>query len=218
MALELEIDKLETAPEALRQYYKPHNGKLRLDVSGVEDVSGLKSALARNKAENQDIKKALQEHGLSAADIPTLVDSRKALTEARAARDAAEINHALDVMLIRSRVTGSGMELLPLMLRQRLSIESVDGKRIFRITDADGRPMAGSGPDGLANFDDLAKELVGRFPDLIQGTGAGGGGASGRGSRSNGLPPKTILRSEFDKMDPTTRHTKIVKEGWSVVD
>src|SRR5258708_9779182 len=218
MALELEIDKLETAPEALRQYYKPHNGKLRLDVSGVEDVSGLKSALARNKAENQDIKKALQEHGLSAADIPTLVDSRKALTEARAARDAAEINHALDVMLIRSRVTGSGMELLPLMLRQRLSIESVDGKRIFRITDADGRPMAGSLPGGLANFDDLAKAPGRRLPALIQGTGAGGGGASRRGSRSNGLPPETILLSEFDKMDPTTRHTKIVKEGWSVVD
>jgi len=60
------------------------------------------------------------------------------------------------------------------------------------------------------------KEAIKTWPSLFEGTGAGGGGASGRGSRGAGS--KTILRSEFDKLDPVSKHQKIMKEGFTVVD
>jgi hypothetical protein len=146
-----------------------------------------------------------------------LVAGNGEVVKLRAALNDARIDHAIAMTLVTAKATATGLALLPLALKSRVSVES-DGKHIFRFAGAHGAAMTGSGPDGLATFSDLAKELIATYPDLIAGTGAGGGGASGRGSRSNGLPPKTILRSEFDKIDPTTRHTKIVKEGWSVVD
>jgi hypothetical protein len=219
MALELEVINLDGVPEAIRgEYVKKPDGKFRLNVNGVEDVAGLKSALDRTKSELREYKAAFKDTGLTAADIGKLVDSNKALIETRAALNDARIDHAIAMTLVTAKATQTGLALLPLALKSRISVETTDGKPTFRITGADGAAMAGSGPSGEATFSDLAKELIATYPDLIQGTGAGGGGASGRGSRSNGLPPKTILRSEFDKMDPTTRHTKIVKEGWSVVD
>jgi hypothetical protein len=214
MALELEVDKLESVPAPLREYYLPRDGKFHLDVP----IAGLKSALQKQTEANRDIKKALGEHNLTAADIPSLVNSNKALIDTQAKLRDLQVNHAVTIALMRAKPTATGADLLPSLLQKRVTVETIDGADIFRIADKDGRPMPGSGSDGLATFDDLVKETIGRYGDLFEATGAGGGGAPTRGARGNGLPPKTILRSDFDKMSPVDRHTKIVKEGYSVVD
>jgi hypothetical protein len=211
MALELEIDKLETAPEALRQYYKPYNGKLRLDVSGVEDVSGLKSALERTKTELREYKSAFKDTGLTAADIGKLVDSNKALIETRAELNAAKIENKITVALITGRATEEGIGLLSEHLVKRVSIEN----GAFRIADREGRPMPGSGSDGLADFDDLLKETIATYPSLFEGRNAGGGGATGRFSRGAGS--KVLTRTQFDQIPHKDRAAKI-KEGFTVVD
>lgn len=58
--LALEVEKLDAVPENVRSLYKEVDGKFRLDVDGVEDVSGLKASVAaaredakREKAEKQ---------------------------------------------------------------------------------------------------------------------------------------------------------------------
>ncbi len=48
-------------PEAMRQYYVEKDGKFMLDAEGVEDVTGLKSALAAVREEAKQAKKQLQE-------------------------------------------------------------------------------------------------------------------------------------------------------------
>lgn len=59
MALKHVIEKLEDVPEALREHYvQSDDGKYRLD--GVEDVSGLKSALEKERKERAEAKAALQ--------------------------------------------------------------------------------------------------------------------------------------------------------------
>lgn len=56
------LDTLDGVPEALRDLYTVgEDGKFRLDAEGVEDVSGLKSALERTKRELRDAKGKLPE-------------------------------------------------------------------------------------------------------------------------------------------------------------
>lgn len=67
MPLPAYVDNLDALPEAVRAYYvETEDDRWRLDAEGVEDVSGLKSALEKERAE------------------------RKALKAERAARDGAE--------------------------------------------------------------------------------------------------------------------------------
>jgi hypothetical protein len=49
MPLELVVEKLDVVPEALRSLYVEADGKYKLDVNGVEDVSGLKKSIAKER-------------------------------------------------------------------------------------------------------------------------------------------------------------------------
>lgn len=49
MALALSIEKLDAVPEAVRAMYVPDGDKFKLDVEGLEDTSGLKSALQKER-------------------------------------------------------------------------------------------------------------------------------------------------------------------------
>lgn len=59
MALPLISETLEALPEAHRALYVARDGKFHLDVTGLEDTSGLKSALERQKEDNKTAKAAL---------------------------------------------------------------------------------------------------------------------------------------------------------------
>ena len=60
MPLKAILDSLEGVPEALHEHYtKTDDGKFRLDAEGVEDVTGLKSALDK---ERQERKAAKEKH------------------------------------------------------------------------------------------------------------------------------------------------------------
>lgn len=55
--LELVVDSLEKVPEAFKaEYTKGEDGKFRLNVNGVEDVSGLKSALQKERENVKELK------------------------------------------------------------------------------------------------------------------------------------------------------------------
>jgi len=71
-ALELEVTDLNTVPEAFRGEYVARDGKFRLNVNGVEDVTGLKSALESQKVANRDIKAALKSTGFPRPISPRL--------------------------------------------------------------------------------------------------------------------------------------------------
>lgn len=76
MALKAVLDTLDGLDAALHAHYtKGADGKFRLDAEGVEDVSGLKSALQKEREGRSTAEKALKAFdGLDAAEIRSLVE------------------------------------------------------------------------------------------------------------------------------------------------
>ncbi len=63
MALKATLESLEGLDDTMKVLYKPHDGKFRIDVEGVEfaeDVAALKNAFARTKEEASTAKAALK--------------------------------------------------------------------------------------------------------------------------------------------------------------
>lgn len=111
--------------------------------------------------------------------------------------------------LAKQKATTSGLSLLPNVLGSRVQLEfGDDGKETISILEADGKtPMVGNGPNGLATFDDLVKDAVKNFPDLFEGSGAGGGGTSSK-TNAGGAGGKTITRAEFYALGPMEKAAK----------
>lgn len=61
MALALVVDKLEAVAEAHRALYAEKDGKFHLDVSGLEDTTGLKSALQKERDAVKEAKRLANE-------------------------------------------------------------------------------------------------------------------------------------------------------------
>lgn len=60
--LEAVLDSLDTVPEPLREFYVEQDGKYRLDANGVEDVTGLKTALEKERKAARDAAAALKRY------------------------------------------------------------------------------------------------------------------------------------------------------------
>lgn len=124
------------------------------------------------------------------------------LNAARASERSAIVGERLISALTKAGVTEEGTELLPDRLANRIKFETVDGKRVLKIMQADGEtPMAGSGADGTATLDDLAKEAVTKYPSLFKGEGRGGGGKSpnGQGGGGSGVVKKSDFKTEKER-------------------
>lgn len=78
MALKAVVDSLEAVPEAQRDLYVERDGKFHLDVEGSEDVSGLKTALQRER----DARKKAEERAKTALSDDDLETFERLKTEA----------------------------------------------------------------------------------------------------------------------------------------
>lgn len=97
MPLSLTVDTLDSVPEPLRDHYVEKDGKFQLAVDGIEDTSGLKSALEaerKNAREAAKLAKAYRDLGMSADDIRSLVAEKE-----EAARQKAEKEGNFDAIL-----------------------------------------------------------------------------------------------------------------------
>lgn len=138
------------------------------------------------------------------------------LAAARTSERNAIIETSVMGALTKAKVTAEGVDLLTERLGKRIHFETVDGKRVIQITQADGKtPMAGSGADHTATFDDLVKEAVKTYPSLFEGTGAGGGGTPPK--QPGGAGDKTLSRAEWVALNPYEQAAKI-KAGFKPVD
>lgn len=252
MALALTVASLDSVPEALRTEYTEKDGKFVLNVEGLEDTSGLKSALEKErKANRENAAKIKKWEGLGKTDeeIAALLaaaeeaERKKAegegdfdkilgqhrskwekekatleaeLSAARSSERGAIIGTSVMTALTKAGATEEGIDLLPDRLAARITFETVDGKRILKIMQADGEtPMAGAGKDGLATFDDLVKEATAKWPSLFKGSGNSGSGKEpGKGAAGGA---KTIARAEWEKLSATERQAKF-KDGFKIAD
>jgi hypothetical protein len=85
MSLQLIVDTVDALPEAVREFYEPDGEKFRLKVEGVEDTSGLKSALKREREAREAAERTAKEFtGLNPKEIRKLIAEREAAAEASA--------------------------------------------------------------------------------------------------------------------------------------
>lgn len=61
MPLALTVDSLDSVPEPFREHYTEADGKFRLNVDGLEDVTGLKTALDKERASAREAAKTLKD-------------------------------------------------------------------------------------------------------------------------------------------------------------
>jgi hypothetical protein len=246
MPLSIYVDSLDLVPEAVRGEYAPDGERFKLDLSDLEVVteskaSALKSALVKERAVNGWMKskltltpdelhdalrdeagrlrhdtfaKLIDQHVTQWAGEKTTLE--KELSLARASEKNTLTQTVLEVALRKSRATEEGVQLLSDRLSQRISMDTVDGKRVVTILSQDGvTPLQnGSGKNGAGTFDDLMKETIWAYPSLFKGSGAGGGGTP---VKSPTPAPNTISRAEFDRLDPV-QQSKTVRRGITIHD
>lgn len=164
----------KAAADAARELAKwKSSGKTAEEIAEMLAAKEAADAEAAKKAGNFDA--ILKQHQDKAAK--DRADLEAELNAARASERGAVVGERLLGALAKAGATEEGLELLPDRLASRIEFETVDGKRVVKIMQADGKtPMAGSGADGTATIDDLVKEVSNKFTSLFKGSGAGGGG------------------------------------------
>jgi hypothetical protein len=85
MALKLTLDTLDGVDEGQKTFYVERDGKFHLDVDGIEDTAGLKSALDKERARARDFEK---KYGQLKDVDPEEYTKLKKEAEERAALDA----------------------------------------------------------------------------------------------------------------------------------
>jgi len=232
--LKFTVDDLAAVPAEAHNFYEKTDAGYRLKVEGVEDVSGLKSALAKER-EAAKVARQYQALGMTPEEIAQIKAEREKGEEERA-RKAGEFDklrekiaaqHQAEIASIRAEMeaiakseqearivngltsalseagaSAEGLKLLPGILASRAKMETVDGKRVVRILDADGSAMLVKGKD--ATFADLAASVANEYPSLFKATTKAGSGTQ-TATAGAGSAAKTVTRSQFDSMSPLER-------------
>lgn len=84
MPLALVVDSLDTVPETLRTEYTEKDGKFHLNVDGLPDVTGLKSALESERKMNKGVKDkiaAWEKLGKSPDEISEMLEAERVKAE-----------------------------------------------------------------------------------------------------------------------------------------
>lgn len=234
--MEIEITDPSGLPEWQQAFVK--DGKLNLAaLPEPEDVSGLKSALQKERAnaaawaklgETPDavqermaeLEKAAKGTGKGAEEAQAKLDALKADYEGKltAAQERigtmqqANAAAALKAELAKAGFIPEAIDDIAATAMSRLQFAD-DGSP--KVLTADGKPMIGSGPDHGATLADLATELAGAKAYAVRDPGAGGSGKP-PGSKG-GTPGKTIKRAEFDAMPPAQQRD-VALSGASIID
>lgn len=210
------LEKERTARKALDKEIAAFKKTGKTPDEIAEFVAEKETAAAEALKKSGNFEAILKQHNdKAAAALKLATDERDA---AFGSERSAIIENRVMTALTKAKATSEGMDLLTERLGKRIHIETIEGKRVTTIMQADGKtPLAGSGTDGAATYDDLVKEAVKAWPSLFEGTGAGGGGKSPKDAGGTG-GDKTITRAEFDKLQPHEQRHKLQVDKLKLVD
>lgn len=241
--LKFTIDSLDGLDEALKPLYAEKGGKYHLQVEGAvseEDVTGLRTALQTERANNQGFEKLRKDLGNPDTIRQRMSDLEQQVQDAAKGKgkDAEQIiaqmkqDYEGKLADLQSKLTGvhkdavskdlklalgkagvipEALDGLAALASQRLEI----GEDGVRVLSPDGKPMVGSNPDGSASLDELAKSIAESHTYAVADGGKGGGGTPGH---KGGTPKQqTITRQVYDQMAPDEQRQAIA-DGATVVD
>ena len=222
MALKRIVDNLDgLKPDVAALYTKCDDGKYKLDVEGTEpaeDVTGLKSALAKEKKAAADYKKRMDEIEAEkaareeellkkAGNTDALEKSykereakRKAEYEAAIAERDREIDQfrrgaAID-QLLDGKVIPRAKDWLKKEVLSRTRLEKdADGKRVIRVLDESGNPTA-TGLEEYIKSNVLDNKENAPFIIAGRASGGGSGGANAGGGSGAGKTWKEMSITE----------------------
>lgn len=231
--LKLELDTIEGLEDGVKGLYEEKDGKFRLKVDGLPDVSGLKKKLdelmdeskaAKRKA--KEIEEAAERERAEAlaksGDVESLrksYDEKFGKTKTEYETQIQNYQQQLQKLTVGQTATtlaaelaipGSAPVLLP-HIQARLSMEIRDGQPVTVVMSADGKPSA-------MTIEELKTELSANpaFAPIIAASKAAGGGASG-GGNGGGAAKKAVTRAQFDSMNAVQR-TGHFKAGGTITN
>ena len=222
MALKLIVDSLDGLDEGTKGLYAEKDGKYRLDVEGIEDTSGLKSALEKERTARRELEKRakaalseddMEEYARLKAEADKGKDKDEILKGMRsrhekelelARQDAAKVKAQLEKTVLESTATqllaknGGNVSLLLPHIMGQIKAEEVDGTLSVV-------------PASAATIDDVVKGLKSTFPAAFADSGHSGSGATGGHAGAGGA--KTMTRAQFNGLAPTAQHEHIRAGG-----
>lgn len=210
MALKLTLDSLDGLDEGTKGLYAEKDGKYRLDVEGIEDTSGLKSALEKERTARRELEKRakaalseddMEEYARLKAEADKGKDKDEILKSMRARhekelelakQEATAVKSRLERTVLESTATqllakhgGNVSLLLPHILGQ-LRPEEIDGNLSVV-------------PASAATIDDVMSGLKSTFPQAFAAPATSGSGASGGHAGASG---RKMSSTDFNNMRP----------------
>ena len=222
MALKLIVDSLDGLDDGTKALYAEKDGKYRLDVEGIEDTSGLKSALEKERTARRELEKRakaalseddMEEYARLKAEADKGKDKDEILKGMRsrhekelelAKQEASRVKAQLEKTVLESTATqllaknGGNVSLLLPHIMGQIKAEEVDG-------------MLSVVPASAATIDDVVKGLKSTFPAAFADSGHSGSGATGGHAGAGGK--KTMALNDFNKLAPKERAAFMAANG-----
>jgi len=185
MALAFEIDTLEDAAEGVRGLYTEHNGKYRLDVSGIDPADELKEALRKEREEKASFKTKLSDYEKAKTDSDrTALEATQEYEKLYKLEKDMSTKAATELAELRQEIGNkdrglTASSIVSQLTRDTSRAELLHDKALAFISNTpEGIKINGS--DGAAwDAKQLSDYLAERYPFLVDGTQANGGGALG---------------------------------------
>lgn len=141
MALDLIVDSLDALPETLRDLYVADGAKFKLDVSGIEDTSGLKSALEKERKsarESEAQSRAWKSLGKTTEEIQALIEAQ-AKSEEDSALKAGEFDKLRKLDLEKSQAELTRRDAERASMQKSLESHLIDAAAISAIAQHKAR-------------------------------------------------------------------------------
>lgn len=184
MGLQFEVESLDGVDDGIKELYEQKGDKFRLKVEGFDDAEALREALRKERDERKAAKERLAELERSQQEA-----ERKRLEETqqfedlykntKSALDKREAEFEEFRRKLADKERGElATQLVGQMTRDTARAELLKKEALSYIQHtSDGVVI--SGPDGTMTAEQLGKHLAERYPFLVDGNQASGGGATG---------------------------------------
>jgi hypothetical protein len=185
MALKFEVDSLEGLDDGVKALYVAHGAKFRLAVEGIDPADELKEALRKEREERAAAKAKLKE-----LEDKRVAEENDRLTKAgefealykkateSASATAKELQELKDKIATKER-EATAAQIAGGLTRDTARAELLK-KEAIRFVQYTPEGIKINGEDGAAlTAEQLGKHLATKYPFLVDGNQASGGGASG---------------------------------------
>ena len=221
MALQFEVESLEGLDENLQGLYQEHDGKYRLAVEGIDPADELKEALRKEREERAAAKSKLTEYEKQQEEAERQrMEQKQEFEGLYKSEQEAKTKLAKQLDELQSNIASEKRESTAMKVASTLTKDEGRSellkKEAMQFVHYTPEGVKINGPEGEAwDTQKLSDYMTEKYPFLVDGSQASGGGAAGDGGGASGS--KQITRSHFDAMGQADR-SAFFRNGGKVVD